>query len=64
MHLKIIRFSTTSLHLLIREGFSVRLSMNVAKSYCRITENILNIKAATGVSGAFTQVPGSPHQSC
>ena len=37
MHLKIIRFSITSLHLLIREGFSIRLSMNVAKSYCRIT---------------------------
>ena len=161
MHLKIIRFSITSLHLLIREGFSIRLSMNVAKSYCRITaaaaaakslqscltlcdpidgspsgspvpgilqartlewvaisfsnawkwtmkgkslsrvrlfttpwtaayqaplsmgfsrqeywsgdaiafsdritENILNIKAATGVSGALTQVLGSPHQSC
>jgi hypothetical protein len=67
MHLKIMRFSITSLHLLIRETFATRPSVNVAKKNNRIIKNVLN-ETTTNSLGAQTQVPASSlriiHQSC
>lgn len=67
MYLKIIRFSITSLSLLIREAFTTIHSLNVAELYHRILENILNITMTADGPGALTRT-ASPlriiYQSC